>query len=391
MSQAKIPAELARRRAHIDALDRQLVELLAERRGVVGELAAIKRAAGVPIRDDGREARMHVMHASWAEELDLPPRVIDGLFRLVLWSSRNHQAHLRTEVPLGVEPRQIALIGGEGGMGRRFAAAFAELGNEVLVADLHTSLRPLEAVKRAQVVVFAVPITATEAVIAELAPHADPSALLTDITSTKVGPVAAMREHGRAKVIGTHPLFGPAVNSFQGQRVVVTPGEPGAAGQGEEVAVTDPDLDWLELSLHAMGLDLIRTTPEAHDRVMAVVQVLTHYSTEVLGRTLQRLGVSLEETLRFTSPVYYIDMLMTGRHFAQSAELYASIQTGNPHTEAVMAAFRASCEELAEIVEDHDAAAFEAVFDDVRTFFGPFSQRALEESSYLIDRLVERR
>ena len=140
MSQAKVSAEVTRRRDRIDALDRQLVELLAERRGVVRELASIKRAEGIPIRDDAREATMHAMHARWAEELELPSHVVEGLFRLVLWSSRNQQAHLRTEIPLGVEPRRVAIIGGKGAMGRQFAAAFADLGNEVLVADLDTHL-----------------------------------------------------------------------------------------------------------------------------------------------------------------------------------------------------------------------------------------------------------
>ena len=31
-----------------------------------------------------------------------------------------------------------------------------------------------------------------------------------------------------------------------------------------------------------------------------------------------------------------------------------------------------------------------ALFDEVREFCGPFSDQALEQSSYLIDRLVER-
>ena len=65
---------------------------------------------------------------------------------------------------------------------------------------------------------------------------------------------------------------------------------------------------------------------------MAIVQVLTHYSTEVLGRTMQRLDVPVMETLRFTSPIYHMELLMTARHFAQSADLYASIEMSNPNT-----------------------------------------------------------
>lgn len=377
-----VPPEVSERRAKIDALDRRLVELLAERANVVAELAELKRADRIPIRDEARESAMHDMHAQWADELGLPPRVIDGLFRLVLWSSRNQQAHLRTEVPPDLEPKRIAIIGGNGAMGRSFAAALGDLGNEVVRADVDTSPTPAEAAAAAEVVVFAVPIAVTEAVIEEIGPKARPGALVLDLTSVKQGPVAAMqRAAPDAEVIGTHPLFGPAVSSFQGQRIVVTPTE----------GVAPRWIEWLETTLHATGLDVVRSTPEEHDKIMAVVQVLTHYSTEVLGQTLARLDVSLEQTLRFTSPVYYIDMLMAARHFAQPASLYAAIQSGNPNTEQVTETFRMVADEIAQISARGDVAAFSRVFDEVRGYFGEFSERALDESRYLIDRLVERR
>ncbi len=49
-------------------------------------------------------------------------------------------------------------------------------------------------------------------------------------------------------------------------------------------------MSWLKTMLHARGLEIVETTPEDHDRVMSVVQVLTHFTTEVMGRTLAALG-----------------------------------------------------------------------------------------------------
>ncbi len=37
-----------------------------------------------------------------------------------------------------------------------------------------------------------------------------------------------------------------------------------------------------------------------------------------------------------------------------------------------------------------DAEAFEKLFKEVREFFGPLTAQAMEQSSFLIDRLVER-
>jgi chorismate mutase/prephenate dehydrogenase len=135
---------------------------------------------------------------------------------------------------------------------------------------------------------------------------------------------------------------------------------------------------------------VVQTTPEEHDRAMAVVQVLTHFSTEVAGATMAKLGVPLDATLPFTSPVYLMELLMTARHFAQSPDLYASIQMSNPETARVTETFVRAAEELRDNVDRRDHDAFARVFDHVHDYFGEFTERALEQSSFLIDRLVER-
>jgi chorismate mutase/prephenate dehydrogenase len=187
-----------------------------------------------------------------------------------------------------------------------------------------------------------------------------------------------MMESTKAAVVGTHPLFGPSVHSLQGQRVVLCPGRG------------DRWLDWLRAMFHARGLAMMESTPEEHDRAMSIVQVLTHFSTEVMGRTLAHLGASISDTLAFTSPVYLMEMLMTARHFAQSPELYASIQMSNPATAEVTSAFARSAAQLRQIAADKDRAAFVQMFQEVHDFFGAFTEQALEQSSFLIDRLVER-
>jgi len=100
--------------------------------------------------------------------------------------------------------------------------------------------------------------------------------------------------------------------------------------------------------------------------------------------------VPLEETLDYTSPVYLMELLMTARHFAQSPDLYASIQMSNPQLDDVATAFVRAAEEHKKTMIGGDHAAVRAVFDEVRTFFGPFTDQALEQSSFMIDRLVER-
>ena len=365
-------------RALIDAVDHELLQALSRRNGLVAEIAAYKRAHGVAIRDHERERQIIADRRDRSAPLGLRPDVVESLFRLMLWASRDRQAALRAEVPLDLEPRSIAIIGGAGGMGGCLAQMFVDLGHAVMIADVQTQLTPSEAASVADVVLISVPIDVTVQVIAELGPLVREEALLLDVTSIKTEPVQAMLQHSKASVVGTHPLFGPSLHSLQGQRIVLTPGRG------------DDWLKWLRTMFSARGLSIKETTPQEHDRAMAVVQVLTHFCTEVMGKTMAQFGVPLEETLQFTSPVYLMELLMTARHFAQSPQLYASIQTSNPLTNEITDAFLEAAAAHRNNIQSKDQAAVEATFDEVRAFLGSFTDEALEKSSYLIDRLVER-
>jgi chorismate mutase/prephenate dehydrogenase len=376
-----VPPALQELRDRIDRIDHQFMNLLAQRHRAVGEVAAVKRETGVPIRDEGREADLLADRRKVADLSGLNPEVTESLFRLVLWASRNQQAQLQAAVPQDLTPRTVALIGAGGGMGTMMGDLLKGMDNEVLAVDRDTTLTVEEAATNADVVLVSVDIRETDEVIRRAGPRLREDALFTDVTSTKGDPVAAMLESSTASVIGTHPLFGPGVHSLQGQRIAITP--------GRLVDGTDW-MTWLTSTLRAAGLTLLKTTPEEHDRVMAVVQVLTHFSTEVVGRTMEHLDVSIEETLRFSSPIYHLELLMTARHFAQSPNLYSAIQMSNPNTSEVAAAFREAAAEFDSLVQRGDAAAFREAFGEVSAFFGDFAETALAESTHLIDRLVER-
>ncbi len=365
-------------RAMIDALDHDLLRLLARRDGIVAEIAEYKRRHTVPIRDAGRERDIIADRRDRAAPLGIAPEFAESLFRLVLWASRDRQAALRAEVPPAIEPRTVAVIGGQGAMGRCMADLFGDLGHAVMISDVDTRLKPEEAAAVADAVCISVPIDATVEVIRALGPHVRPDALLFDVTSVKAAPVRAMLDATRAAVVGAHPLFGPSVHSLQGQRVVL------CRGRGDEW------FDWLQQMLQARGLSVMEAAPDAHDKAMSIVQVLLHFATQVMGKTLADLDVSIDETLAITSPIYLMELLMTARHFAQSPDLYASIQMSNPAAPDVTAAFAAAARSLQAVTAARDRDAFVQSFKDVRSFFGPFTDRALEQSSFLIDRLVER-
>lgn len=81
-------------RAEIDAIDRELLALVARRRAVVAALGVWKRDQGLPPADPDREQRLLAARARYAADLGLPSELAVELFELVLRWSRRHLAEV---------------------------------------------------------------------------------------------------------------------------------------------------------------------------------------------------------------------------------------------------------------------------------------------------------
>jgi chorismate mutase/prephenate dehydrogenase len=365
-------------RARLDELDKQVLELLARRMDIVSGVARYKRAENIQIRDTGREEQLLASRRAMAVELGLDPETVESIYRQILESSRLHQAVMnRPPAPEG-PPRNVLVVGGGGAMGGLMVQLFRQLGHKVEILERDTARPASELVPAADVVVISVPIASTERVIREIGPLVRSDAALVDVTSIKAAPLTAMLECTRASVVGTHPMFGPGAASLHGQRVVL------CRGRG------DAWYDWVAASMRACGLVITEAGPEEHDRAMALVQVLTHFQTQVFGLALARMGIPLESSRRFTSPAYLMELYVAARHFAQAADLYGPIEMRNPATGEVTVQFQRAAQEVAEILASQDQQRFDAMFQEVRSFFGDFAAEATEQSRFLIDRLVER-
>jgi prephenate dehydrogenase len=223
---------------------------------------------------------------------------------------------------------------------------------------------------------IAVPIHATVKVIDEIAPLLRPSQLLCDLTSLKVEPVRAMLRSS-AQVIGLHPMFGPTVPSFHGQTIIVTP-----ARCSEETMAP------LLTLFRDEGARITMTTPETHDRMMAIVQGLMHFVTLSMAETMRRTGIPPGETLPFMSPVYRIEMGLIGRLLAQDARLYGDILQMNPFVDDVLASCENAVRDIRHIVETRDDAGFIRVFQENSANFGEYCAEAMEETDILIRSVV---
>jgi len=136
------------------------------------------------------------------------------------------------------------------------------------------ALDSLAAVAGCSIVVLAVPVSRLADTVRAIGPHLQPGALVLDVGSVKVVPADIMLRElpAHVSIVATHPLFGPqsARNGIAGMKVAVCPVR---GGDGPRVGA---------FLRRALGLHVIMTTPDAHDREAAMVQGLTHLIAKVL-------------------------------------------------------------------------------------------------------------
>jgi prephenate dehydrogenase len=272
-------------------------------------------------------------------------------------------------------PRTIALIGGEGRMGTLFRALFEADGHRVLSAGPMADPAYGGVVAEADAVIVTVPIAETVAVIARIAPYLRPDQLLSDFTSIKSEPVAAMLATP-ARVIGAHPIFAPLPDPA-GQNVVLCPARPGAF------------LPWYRDFFRRHGMTVVEMEPEAHDEAMAFIQGLTHFINIVFAQTLQTRGADLSRILQVCSPVYQVLFAILCRILSGDPVLYGQIQIANRKNLPVLEDFLANGHALLEAVEERSPEGVYRIFDEAAAFLGDFRQVAREESDFLIARMTE--
>ena len=262
-------------------------------------------------------------------------------------------------------------------MGRLLAGVFSRAGIGVLAAGRDSPELKEEILLSCDIVMVSVPIHATVPLIEEISPFLREDQILCDLTSLKVAPVEAMlRSH--ARVIGLHPMFGPSVPSLAGQTVIATPAR-----------CTDADVRLFRDIFTAEGASFVITTPEEHDRRMAVVQGLTHFVTLSVAETMRRTGVTPQETVPFMSPIYRIEAGIVGRLLSQDPVLYRDMLRMNPYIPPVLAACEEAVREIRNSVEGTDPDAFMRIFSADADHFGNFRSTARDETDTLIAGMVK--
>ena len=372
-----VEQELEILRRQLDNIDREIVSLLGKRQAEVERVVSLKKAYNLPVYHPAREEDLLSQRRIQGAEAELDPDYIEDLYRRILRQSRVEQTARLAQK--GVRAgATVLLVGGLGSMGQYFHNWFADAGYKIRVLDRNDWPNADKLCEGIELAIISVPIEVTNAVADRLGPHLPADCVLADITSIKESPLNAMLDSHEGPVVGLHPLFGPTTSTMDKQIVVVTPGR------------NLPACKWLIDQFSVWGSIILQVSAKEHDEVMSIVQTLRHFATFAFGQFLRRRHVDLSRTLEFSSPIYRLELGMVGRLFAQDPSLYSEIIFASPERLTLLKDFLTSLTENLAMIEKGDKDVFSAEFRKIADWFGPFSEQAMRESTYLIDKLIER-
>src|SRR5690554_244239 len=364
-------------RIRIDEIDEDILDLLAERAKVVQSVIKTKVEKQLPVFVPKREEEKTEDFKKLAIQKGIDPEWAEDFLRMIMTASRASQS-LEKFPTATAEPKHILFIGGEGGMGKLYKRIAEQTGHHTYSIDKSNWFELEEISPVLDLVVVTVPINVTNSVIERLKGRLKKDTILADFTSNKTEPIKSMLESHEGPVVGLHPMHGPDVQNVSKQLMVV------CGGRDAEKA------EWFTKQCELWGMRVVKAEPEKHDHVMHMVQGLRHFVALLHGSFMQHYDLKPSDMLEYSSPIYRAEMMMTGRIFAQNAELYADIVFSTQERRQLLSNFFEHHKKLAELVENNDRTGFIKEFEQVTDFFGKFATQALTESEYLINRLADR-
>ncbi|MEO1022273.1 MAG: bifunctional chorismate mutase/prephenate dehydrogenase [Bacteroidota bacterium] len=364
-------------RKRIDEIDQQILDLLVERNATVQDVIRTKIEKQLPVFVPSREREKTEAFTRKARERGLDPDWAEDFLRMIMAASRASQS--QQQFPRSTEePKHVLYVGGEGGMGSLYKRITEQSGHIAYSIDKGNWHELEQMAPVLDLVIVTVPINITEAVINRLSGKIQEHTILADFTSNKSAPIQAMIHAHTGPVVGLHPMHGPDVHNLSKQLMVYCP-----ARHSEQAG-------WFINQCELWGMRIIEADPEKHDHVMHLVQGLRHFVALLHGSFMKHNYLRPADMLDYSSPIYRAELMMTGRIFAQSAELYADIVFANEERRKLLTQFFDHHARLAELVRENDRDGFIQEFEGVTDFFGRFATQALDESSYLINRLADR-
>jgi chorismate mutase/prephenate dehydrogenase len=372
-------AVLSGHRAQIDEIDSELVALLARRAAVTKQIGAIKQQYQLPLYVPAREQALLNARRTQALQLGVDGDLVEDVLRRIMRDSYKSQNQAFTRcLHSSTQADEVIVIGGAGALGRVFVDYFQRSHYQVRVVEQADMPYQSSWFAQAKLVLIAVPIDVTAAVIQAI-PELPADCVLADITSIKHTPMTSMLSKHAGPVLGLHPMFGPDVPALVKQVVICCHGRDAE------------HYHWLTQQLQQWGAVLRFVEASNHDAAMQLIQAMRHFSSLVYGVHLAEEQADLAELLALSSPIYRLELAMVGRLFAQNAELYADIMLASADASLLLQRYLQRFNRLSHLLAAKDKAGLVAEFAKGQHYFGDYAQQFLQESRQLLQKAADGR
>jgi len=261
---------------------------------------------------------------------------------------------------LALAARRAGLVGEVIGYGR--SAANLLVARQRGIVD-RVANDPADAVRRANVIVLAVPVGACPRLAEAFRPHAAPSAVLTDVGSVKTRVVEALEARWDAgRVVGGHPLAGSEASGaqaaredlFAGRKCVLTP----------TVATAPEALAVVRALWAGVGATVVEMPAPVHDGLLARVSHAPHLVAYALVSAVAEVVIDGHPALAWAASGFRD----ATRIAASRAELWRDIAVANsPAVRQALAEFRAVLDRLEALMAAGDGAALGEVLEHAST------------------------
>lgn len=363
-------------RRNIDDCDTELVELLKKRQSYVDQLVELKHTSGDPLFVPEREKSIFNKVRALAHGRGICPDLIQDVLQRIMRDSYERQAQMR--YPRASEhAKSIVIIGGAGQLGRFFATQFERSGHQVSIIEAEDWTHADKVFATAELVLVAVPIDVTDAVIQKLS-NLPRNCILADITSIKQQPLSRMLDVHTGPVVGLHPMFGPGLTQLARQLMLYCDGRDATAYQ------------WVLTQFRLWGCFLRPVDATQHDEVMSIVQALRHFTTFIAGWQLMESKTDLGQLTAMSSPIYRMELALIGRLFAQEPELYVDILIKASRGIDVLQQYQSLYHQAFEWLQAKDRKKLIEQFKKIAEYFGSWKEDFFNQSDTLLEAFRER-
>ncbi len=340
-------------RTNLSSVDSRLIELIAERQQLAGEIGRAKQSTGRATRDFEREKDVLEMARQKAESLSIEPNVAEEVMRALIRSSLTSQERDRVVAEGKGNGRRVLVIGGAGKMGGWFVDFFTSQGFATTVADIGVDNAAnqfsnwQDAGVDYDVIVVATPLAVSGRILSELADR-KPAGLIFDIGSLKTplrDGLQRLKDAG-CRVASLHPMFGPETELLSTRHLIFVD-----AGSAEATAAAK------EL-FSATMVDELDMDLDDHDRLIAYVLGLSHALNIAFFTALANSGEAAPKLAKLSSTTFDAQLLVAALVAQDNPYLYFEIQKLNKFGLAPLEALCESSERIKQLVASGDESGF---------------------------------